>query len=295
VTAVNGSWIMAALAAGFAAAMVTAFRQLRGTTLSAPAVWAAGSALLIALVEAEIARRGQAIDPLTASLGRYAAAASTFCPLMAVLGAKRPQDRGWQWVVLSLWAVLLVPAIQTVAARSGPRLELFPAWRLLIAALIVMGLLNYLPTRYAIPAVLFSIGQTFLVSPYLFNEIDGRTYQKSGLAALIAAVTAASIISSRWKLAPRASEDERAPLRQLNLRWFAFRDGWGAFWGLRVLQRVNQTAELSGWPVQLEWWNGFVPAPDNSSKGSDDSLLNAQTAAHIQQTLDSLLRRFERM
>jgi hypothetical protein len=53
------------------------------------------------------------------------------------------------------------------------------------------------------------------------------------------------------------------------------------------MQRVNQTAELSGWPVRLEWWDGLAPI--------NDETLDPQTAAHIQQTLDSLLRRFERL
>jgi hypothetical protein len=88
----------------------------------------------------------------------------------------------------------------------------------------------------------------------------------------------------RWFRAPPS------PLLQTN-RWLAFRNAWGAFWALRVLQRVNQTAELSDWPIRLQW-SGFVrvnEAPDAASNIS----LDAPTTAALNQSLDALLRRFE--
>lgn len=285
VLAGGGAWIAAGIALAIAGGAAAGFRRLRGTTLSAPAAWALVAALGVAVVEAGLAWRGELVDPMTASLWRYAVAAGTFCPLMGVLGAKRPQDRGWQWVVLSLWVILLVPAMQAVAARSGQRLELYGAWRLLLAALIAMGLLNYLPTRYALAAVLFAIGQALLLGPYLFTiDSSGDGWRVAGLALILAAAATALVIPSR-RVAVSSDDGDLSTTDGFDLRWFAFRDGWGAFWGLRVMQRVNQTAELSGWPVRLEWWEGFAPINDDA--------LDPQTAAQIQQTLDSLLRRFE--
>jgi hypothetical protein len=290
----GGPWIVAGIALAIAGVAAAGFRRLRGTTLSAPAAWALAAALGVAVVEAGLAWRGELADSMTASLWRYAAAAGTFCPLMGVLGAKRPQDRGWQWVVLSLWVILLVPALQAVAARSGTRLELYGAWRLLLAALIAVGLLNYLPTRYALAAVLFAIGQALLFAPYLITiESSGDGPRIIGLALILAASALALVIESRRVLLP--SDDGEPSIARFNARWFAFRDGWGAFWGLRVMQRVNQTAELSGWPVRLEWWEGFVPIAEGGNLDAKDIALDAETAAHIQQTLDSLLRRFERL
>ncbi|MGC4007234.1 MAG: hypothetical protein QM811_30535 [Pirellulales bacterium] len=46
-----------------------------------------------------------AADPTYA----YLAATSTLLPAMAILGAKRPQHVGWQWIVLALWATLVWP------------------------------------------------------------------------------------------------------------------------------------------------------------------------------------------
>jgi hypothetical protein len=286
VLAGGGAWIAAGIALAIAGGAAAGFRRLRGTTLSAPAAWAIAAALGVALVEAGLVWRGELVDPMTASLWRYAAAAGTFCPLMGVLGAKRPQDRGWQWVVLSLWVILLVPAMQAVAARSGHRLELYGAWQLLLAALIAMGWLNYLPTRYGLAAVLFTIGQTLLLGPYLFTITIGDGWRVAGLALILAAAATALVISSR-RVAVPSDDSKSSTIARFNARWFAFRDGWGAFWGLRVMQRVNQTAELSGWPVRLEWWDGFAPIKIEA--------LDPQTAAQIQQTLDSLLRRFERL
>jgi hypothetical protein len=235
-----------------------------------------------------------ALSPLTVSLGRYAAAVGAFCTLMAVLGAKRPQDRGWQWVVLSLWIIMLVPAMQAVAARSGQQLELFGAWRLLIWGLVAMGLLNFLPTRFALPAIIASVGQTLLLSPYLLEGTHVERWRALGPVGLfVAALTA--LLMARMRRPADGGNDERVdPLRTFNDRWLRFRDGWGAFWGLRILQRVNQTAELSEWPVRLEWSRGFVGAASEDA-APFIATLDEQTIAHIEQTLDSLLRRFERL
>ena len=278
-------WLPVVAAMWIAVAAGLGYRRLRGTTLAAPAVWAVASGLAIVAVETYLSWRGNGVSPLAASLWRYSAAVGTFCPLMAVLGAKRPQDRGWQWVVLSLWVILLVPAVHTVTSSSGARFELFAAWQLLIGSLIGMGLLNYLPTRYAAAALLFAIGQSLLLKPYKFDVSNELLDHQTGIIGISAA--AAYVHGSSKVRRDSAIDGERNGLRLsfFNARWFAFRDGWGAFWGLRVMQRVNQTAELSGWPVRLEWWEGFTPM---------DETLDAQTAAHIQQTLDSLLWRFER-
>lgn len=293
VTTGSGSWIAAGLALAIAVAAFTAHLWLRGTTMAAPAAWGFWSGVTIFAVEGSLALGS--VDPLWDSLWLYAAAAGTFCPMMGVLGAKRPQDRGWQWVVLSLWVILLVPAMQAVAARSGQPLELTGAWRLLLAALIAMGLLNYLPTRYAVAAVLCAIGQTLLLGPYVIANLANSASigRIAGLALLLAAAATAVVIASRRGVTGRGSES--SPAASFNTRWFAFRDDWGAFWGLRVMQRVNQTAEIGGWAVRLEWWNGFVPAADGAAVPATDDAIDAPTAAHIQQSLDSLLWRFERL
>jgi hypothetical protein len=290
VTAAAGSWLTAGLAAVIAIVGFIAFRRLRGTTLAAPAVWTVIAAISLAVVEVALVSQRDDGEQFTASLWRYAAAVGTICPLMAVLGAKRPQDRGWQWIVLALWVVLLVPAAQAVAGRSAQQLELFTAWRLLLGALIAMSVLNYLPTRHAASALLFATGQSLILWPYLSGRDGGPTLRLIGLGGIAAAALWALCTASRCA---HNAEPPSSLLALQNRRWRAFRDGWGAFWGLRVLQRVNQTAELSRWPVRLEWWTGLVVSDGDQVEGV--IAVDKQTVEQIEQAFDSLLRRFERV
>jgi hypothetical protein len=293
-SAEGGHWIGAPSAIGLLLLALAAVVGLRGTTLAAPALWATASALTLGAAESAALQSLGGSDSLTVSLWLFAAAVSTFCPLMAVLGAKRPQDRGWQWVVLSLWVILLVPALQAVAARTGERLELFGAWRMLLWALIAMGLLNYLPTRFALPAVVAAAGQTLLLAPYLLEGTVASQGRAFGTFALLIAACIAMVTTYRRDSLVEPTESEFDLFHSLNDRWFRFRDGWGAFWALRILQRVNESAELSGWSVRLEWTRGFVfTSTENESDATQ--AISPQTIAQIEQTLDSLLRRFERV
>ena len=74
-----------------------------------------------------------------------------------------------------------------------------------------------------------------------------------------------------------------AELSEQNARWLKFRDAFGAFWGLRILQRVNETAGLRNWPMRLVW-SGF-------EKINEEEMTEVQQG-EIEQSLDTLLRRF---
>ena len=278
-------WWAVALALAVAALSARGFVRLRGTTLAAPAAWAVVVALVLAAVEATLAWRGDLEGTFGASLARYAAAVGTFCPLTAVLGAKRPQDRGWQWIVLSLWIVLLVPMGQAWAARTGKFESIGAAWRLMLGGLTVLGLLNYLPTRQFWAALLAAIGQHGLLFAFLFSR-DPHANSVNRLAGLGICLLAALIVR-------RPQSATRTPvasqLTSFDRRWVTFRDCWGAFWGLRILNRINESAELSGWPVRLKW-GGFVP-----TEGQGPPEVDERVAAQIEQAMGSLLRRFERL
>jgi uncharacterized membrane protein YhaH (DUF805 family) len=330
-TATTKSALAAALAAFVALLAAAGFRMARGTTLAAPLAWAIASAAALALVEGALAWNGPAVSASTGSLLRYVAAVGTFCPLMAVLGAKRPQDRGWQWIVLSLWIILLVPAGQAWASQARGQFELPLAWKLLVVGLMSLTVLNYCPTQRVAAPLLVVMGQFFLLAPFFApthvppeNTLGGIFYL--ALAAVAArgmrrdatadsgdgVNTATKGDGSRF-LTP---DDQLAAFTQ---RWLNFRDAWGAFWALRILHRINETATLSHWPVRLQW-NGFVPveptinqtppplgaSPQSAIRNPQSEIpLSPQSAiqnpkskilpvAHIQQTLDTLLRRFER-
>jgi len=271
-----------ALALLLAAGGFATLPRVRGTTLTAPTLWWIAAATAIAAVEAMLATQHADPTTLSASLWRYTAAVGTFCPLTAILGAKRPQDRGWQWVVASLWLVLLVPVAQAIASPGGTQLELFGAWRWLLWGFIAMGLLNYLPTRFALSALFVAAGQVILLSAPtgIAQNLSPTTRIAAATALFLTACGLASL--SRFRAPP-------STLPQTT-RWLAFRDAWGAFWALRVLQRVNQTAELSDWPVRLQW-NGFV----STEAAAPPATLAPPIEAALDQSLDTLLRRFERV
>jgi hypothetical protein len=265
----------------------SAWHRLRGTTLAAPAVWALAASMGFALVELTIAWRPHLAAAFGAALARYAAAVGSFCPFMAVLGAKRPQDRAWQWVVASLWIVLLVPAVQFWAAGGGGPIALAAPWWILIAALMSLEVVSYLPTRNALPALFAACGQAALFAPYALDAPLGI-----GVNERIAAGTAIllAMMPSEWRrrrrsTAPQGGTDQ---LARFDERWLALRDGWSAFWGLRLLQRINESAELGDWPVRLDW-QGFSPVGSAAAISIDQRLVS-----QIEQTMNSLLWRFER-
>jgi len=221
---------------------------------------------------------------------RYFYFVSTFCPLMAVLGAKRPQNRGWQWIVLSLWIVMTIPAIQSQLSDSATGLVLPGIWQGFLWLLIAMGLLNYLPTRHWIAAMPFAAGQVALLSEYLLPK--RRTDEAFVSWGYFLLAAAAAIVWLQSLQARSVKIDEGPGAEQLAVqlrRWLRFRDGWGAFWTARLMARVNQTAEIQDWPMRL-WPSGFKAVDESQPVEVTEEL-----AASVKKTLEALLWRFERV
>jgi len=290
-TALMNSSPVASAAALFALLLAAnlrlSLRSCRGTTLAAPCVWAMISATCLALITAL-----EALSPaqtITSDALRFAAAASTFCPLMAVLGAKRPQDRGWQWIVLSLWAVAVWPAVQAVLIPSGTQLELFIVWKLFLLGLVAVGLLNYLPTRFACPALLVAVGQLILLDGYLWswNLVPNQFVFFLAIVCFCAAQILVVLLSKRAE--PSLDSSDATSLEHYEQLWLRFRNAFGAFWGLRILARVNETAQLRDWPFRLTW-AGFESHPLDSNETPNETQL-----AELDQTLATLLRRFNKI
>jgi hypothetical protein len=274
-------------------------KKWRGTTLMMPCLWVATSAAALAvLAVTEIVWPNA--DGIGMSAIRFAAYASTLCPIVAVLGAKRPQDRGWQWVVLTLWLVIVWPAAQSLANPAGPRVELAPLWKLFVVGVIALGPLNYIATRNTVAALFTATGQVVLLSEYLgFRESNILHLPAALTCFLLAAVMifvrrekpAEGTMSLSKNPSPSPSPEYRGGgfqsgsliCHQQTARWLKFRNCYGAFWGIRILQRVNEAAALRAWPVQLTW-HGFEKVAEQAP--------DAVQEAEIEQTLDTLLRRF---
>src|SRR5580704_11196065 len=121
-------------------------RSLRGTTLLAAWWWAVVSWAAAAVATlAGVFGYGFATYATWRESVALGVATTVVLPGIAVLGAKRPQHFAWQWIVLSLWVVLVLPAAQWQLLGSEPSLHPARQWFLLV--LIVLTVVNYLPTR----------------------------------------------------------------------------------------------------------------------------------------------------
>jgi hypothetical protein len=278
VTIASGFFVAAvpvAMAACGVAVLARGFRAVRGTTLFAPWCWAIGSLAIIGISETAIAVLRAEQTPGAAQL-RLAAAATTLCPLVALLGAKRPQDRAWQLIVLSFWVILSLPAAEAWLTRPGEPPTVHPVWSWFLMALVIVGFANYLPTRFWPAALFASAGQIVLNWIYLPLPLPAlpETTPLWGMGLLLAAFVAAAAISVR-------PCGECEPLDRL---WLDFRDRYGAVWGLRVVERVNASSELYGWHIRLNW-HGFTMV-----EGAAATSLAANP--ELEKTLRTVLRRF---
>ncbi|MFO0897112.1 MAG: hypothetical protein U0836_06735 [Pirellulales bacterium] len=232
---------------------MAALPRLRRTTLAAPALWAALAAVAVTAAEVGLASSGS-VSQTNMAIARCLTGGLTCCPLLALLGAKRPQDRAWGWIVLSLWIVLALPALQAWLFQRGFELHPAQAWFLLI--LIVTGAINHLASRYAPSACLASAGQVLLMKESLPAVFAGPAWPRLGLGLFAAAVLLAWLVPSR-------------SARSLDRVWLDFRDAFGLVWGLRVQERVNSAATAQSWPVRLSW-RGFQTSVPTTTLGETD-------------------------
>ncbi len=258
-------------------------RFVKGTTLVGPWLWMLGSISVIGgthLVVAFASRIavGESNGWETAVV--FAAAASSFCPLMSLLGAKRPQDRGWHFVVLALWMILVLPVAESLVLRHGqmPDVRGARSWFMLI--LIGLGVANSLPTRLWFPAILFGGGQLLMLAnslPFVRELVDASPTVMGFSCCAIASIVAT-------QLACRKSQANGS----LDVVWRDFRDAFGLLWGLRVAEQINIAARSSSWPLTLRW-QGFT---DERGETLDFSSLPQETRKSLHQVVENLLRRF---
>jgi hypothetical protein len=212
-----------------------AWRANRRTSLLQALNWAIGSwaAWVIAL---GISAREQ---PATGAAARYIALSLTGCAGVAVLGARRPGVGAWNFVVVGLLAVLLLPLAESLFARGELQVGGFRA--VFLGATLAVGVLNYLPTRLAPGAVLLGLGSALEVAT-LSGAPTLPDPASVGLALGLAPWAAHGAIRRR----PRA-------LSEFDRLWLDFRDRFGLVWGQRLREQFNRSAAHAGWPVVLRW------------------------------------------
>lgn len=210
---------------------------------------------------------------------RYSAVALSFCPMMAVLGAKRPQHAAWSFIVLSLWAILALPAAETFFLQRGQRLEINDARSWFLWLLISLGPVNYLPTRHRLTALLLAAGQIIALSDYL--PLIGRPLFSANVSVglFIASIGLAAFKRPRFGI-----EFQRG--RRFDRLWLDFRDSFGLLWALRLQERVNSVAQTNDWDVELSW-SGF-----RDKQGQPIEQFEPAIEPALRTTLKGLLRRF---
>lgn len=189
-----------------------------------------------------------------ASVINYLALSLTGCAGVAVLGARRPGMAAWNFVVAGLLAVLLLPVAESLTAARPLHLD---APRLFfLGATLAVVVLNYLPTRLGIPALLLGAG----------CALD--LLLLSGSETLVERLEPARPIGELLiGLAPWAACERlrRWPMSrsEFDLLWLDFRDRYGLVWSQRLREQFNASAAHARWPVILRW-NGLriiPPAP----------------------------------
>jgi hypothetical protein len=276
--------MVAAVAVALAVvAIVVSFRRLQGTTLLAPALWALFALAVLVILQAVLLRRIPTYRPTREKLDLLAAT-STFCPLVALLGAKRPQNRPWFWIVLSLLGVTALPTLQSLLIQPDDWIEVHPLWTWFYALLVFVGFVNYLPTRFWAPALLATAGQCALLGDFLPGGsswlaplrstvaekilpevlINGRRDFRlweitAGIVPLAAAVCWAYLIARKQR------GIRHVRLGGWNRLWLDFRNAYGVIWAMRVIERLNILSHGTNPTFRLTW-NGFIPTGSTAMK-----------------------------
>ena len=275
----------AALAGGSVALVIVwhACRRLRQTTLVAPCAWALGAiaAVMGAVAVDDVCGAARAVHI------EYLAAVSTLAPFVALLGAKRPQNRAWQWIVAALLLLLALHSLKAMVIDRGAPPEPHLAWRWFLAILLLAELTNYSPTKNAAPAVLVFAGQVCLLADYLPLRVWSFEHRPDwGLFLLAVGILLAAERARRRTASPATRAEVLSENKaSLDRVWLDFRDAYGALWALRVADRMNTMARQQGWRIRLGW-RGFRPI------GRAESTIDpsSQQAAH--RAFRAILSRF---
>jgi hypothetical protein len=254
--------------------------------------WSVFTLIALASVEMALALLAYA-DDSQAELLRYAAAVLVFSPTMAVLGAKRPQNVAWQFIVVTLWGVLALPAFELWMRGRGEALALDVVRSWFLVVMIVMGAVNHVPTRFGLAVAQFAFAQMALLWTHL--PFGGSSEARPPVwIALGLMLTAALTVRWAANRKPRIASVRCGLLSpSWSFVWREFRDWYGTVWGVRVMERVNASAETNDWPVLLGWegfdWRDRAGVRQGEPMATE---LTAQQRASIDQSLRNLLRRF---
>ncbi|MEC8338311.1 MAG: hypothetical protein VXZ84_09235 [Planctomycetota bacterium] len=254
-----------------------------GTTLVGPWIWsmvAAGAVIATSLLI-------HAVSAQSASLLVYLAVTATLCPVVALLGAKKPQNRAWQWIVGALWLILSLPALTAVTFRHT-QLQLGSIWSGLIIILILLPIANYLGTRYLFSALLTAVAQVTLLaecgaitlkpnSIWIIRDAWFSSTTSAVLLLLVANIAALFLTPRRLKMLRSVD--------RTNDLWKEFSQRYGLLWSRRVADRAEKLVDQAG--VSLRLGRAGFYTIENQQK-----IFSEQPPKQATLTLRNLLLRF---
>lgn len=227
-------------------------------------VWAAWLMWGIALVAGEPSAAG--LEP-----GRFLALCMTGAAGVAVLGARQPHAGAWNFVVLGLVCVLLLPLLENRVLGTTSLGLLRVAF---IGSTVAVPLLNYLPTRFGAAAFVLALACSGELTLFFVDDAD--------VIMRLAPISHMLLLSVPW-LAFGCEKRRARPIAQFDLLWVEFRDRWGLFWAQRVREQFNRSAAHAGWPVHLYWQGLALLQTDLPAEQTQDEMIH---------TLRRLLKRF---
>jgi hypothetical protein len=251
--------------------LARAWQVNRRTTLIQAIHWAivAWLAWLMTLLFAEIPNGLPGVDP-----ARYLALCLTGCAGVAVFGARRPHVGAWNFVVVGLLAVMVLPLAENILAGK----ESFGTIRFVfLGATVTVGILNYLPTRLWEAALAMALACAGELTVLCAADYDRDTVQVIDFLALAFLALVPWTAWGAWRREVSGSQFDRL--------WLAFRNRFGLVWGQRVREQFHHSARHARWPVWLSWQGLRRTAAE-----SDPDL---PTQLEMVETLKSLLGRFE--
>lgn len=206
----------------------------------------------------------------------YSLAVMSVCPLIAVLGARRPVSRVWtSFVVLPLILVLQWPALANWSPEPG-RLELQPTALIGFGLVLLMGIGNYFGTRFTLAMLMIAAAVVLILLPLGSAAwSDPSRRQEARWVGTI-------LYSCGWIRAARRLRVPVADQPGLDWLWRDFRDLFGIVWARRILERVNQMGRHEAWTGRLDL-DGF----HWDTEPPDSAVLE-----RAESTLRWLLRRF---
>lgn len=265
-------------------ALLFSRRALSPTTLTAAWWWTLTAVIAWGFVEIAAAvifpvASKPWLEPL-----RLAAVTLSFCPVVALIGAKRPQHAAWNFVVLALWGIVALPAAEAFFLHRGQRIDMGDARGWFLWILVLLTPINFVPTRFWLASLLVAAGQMLALAPYLpLMRQVGPSATLSDARGLLAYALCACGVFAAWAVSRR----NRITTNPYDRLWLDFRDSLGLFWALRVQERIQAAAQQYGWDLDLTW-SGFRRGSDGAEPGTIDPAIEPA----LRTTFKGLLRRF---